>query len=81
VLPFVNLRGDPQQDYFGDGITEDIITELSRFSELLVIARNSSFQYKGKAVDIRQVGRDLGARYVLDGSIRRSGIMKATSWR
>jgi adenylate cyclase len=73
VLPFANLGGDPQQDYFSDGITEDIITELSRFSELLVIARNSSFQYKGKAVDIRQVGRELGARYVLEGSVRRSG--------
>jgi adenylate cyclase len=73
VLPFVNLSGDPQQDYFSDGITEDIITELSRFSELLVIARNSSFQYKDKAVDIRQVGRELGARYVLEGSVRRIG--------
>jgi adenylate cyclase len=73
VLPFANLSGDPQQDYFSDGITEDITTELSRFSELLVIARNSSFQYKGKAVDIRQVGRELGARYVLEGSVRRSG--------
>jgi adenylate cyclase len=73
VLPFANLSGDPQQDYFSDEITEDIITELSRFSELLVIARNSSFQYKGKAVDIRQVGRELGARYVLEGSVRQSG--------
>jgi adenylate cyclase len=73
VLPFANLSGDPQQDYFSDGITEDITTELSRFSELLVIARNSSFQYKGKAVDIRQAGRELGARYVLEGSVRRSG--------
>jgi len=73
VLPFANLSGDPQQDYFSDGVTEDITTELSRFSELMVIARNSSFQYKGKAVDIRQVGRDLGARYVLEGSVRRSG--------
>ena len=73
VLPFANLSGDPLQDYFSDGMTEDIITELSRFSELLVIARHSSFQYKGKAVDIRQVGKDLGARYVLEGSIRRSG--------
>ena len=73
MLPFANLSGDPQQDYFSDGITEDITTELSRFSELLVIARNSSFQYKGKAVDIRQVGRELGARYVLEGSVRRSG--------
>jgi adenylate cyclase len=73
VLPFANLSGDPQQDYFSDGITEDIITELSRFSELLVIARNSTFQYKGKAVDIRRVGRELGAHYVLEGSVRRSG--------
>jgi adenylate cyclase len=73
VLPFANLSDDAQQDYFSDGISEDIITELSRFSELLVIARNSSFQYKGKAVDIRQVGRELGARYVLEGSVRRSG--------
>jgi adenylate cyclase len=73
VLPFANLSGDSQQDYFSDGMTEDIITELSRFSELLVIARNSSFQYKGKAVDIRQVGQELGARYVLEGSVRRSG--------
>jgi TolB-like protein len=74
VLPFVNLSGDPEQAYFSDGITEDIMTELSRFSELIVIARNSSFQYKGKAVDIRQVGRELGARYVLEGSVRRSGV-------
>jgi adenylate cyclase len=73
VLPFANLSGDAQQEYFSDGITEDIITELSRFSELLVIARNSSFQYKGKAVDIRQIGRELGALYVLEGSVRRSG--------
>jgi DNA-binding winged helix-turn-helix (wHTH) protein len=73
VLPFANLSGDPQQDYLSDGIADDIITELSRFSELLVIARNSSFQYKGKAVDIRQVGRDLGALYVLEGSVKRSG--------
>jgi adenylate cyclase len=73
VLPFVNLSGDAQHDYFSDGITEDIITELSRFSELLVIARNSTFQYKGKALDIRQVGRELGAQYVLEGSVRRSG--------
>src|SRR5215831_8148652 len=73
VLPFTNLSGDPQQDYFSDGMTEDITTELSRFSELVVIARNSAFQYKGKSVDIRQVGRELGARYVLEGSVRRSG--------
>jgi adenylate cyclase len=71
VLPFTNLSSDPQQEYFSDGITEDIITELSRFSELFVIARNSSFQYKGKSVDVRQVGHELGVRYVLEGSIRR----------
>jgi adenylate cyclase len=73
VLPFANLSGDPQQDYFSDGITEDITTELSRFSELLVIARNSSFQCKGKAVDIRQAAQELGARYVVEGSVQRSG--------
>src|SRR5215468_10381676 len=73
VLPFANLSSDPQQDYFSDGITEDITTELSRFSELLVIACNSSFQYKGKRVDIRQIGRELNARYVVEGSVRRSG--------
>jgi adenylate cyclase len=73
VLPFENLSGDPNEDYFSDGITEDIITELSRFSELFVIARNSSFTYKSKAVDVRQVGRELGVRYALEGSIRRAG--------
>jgi adenylate cyclase len=73
VLPFANLSGDPKEDYFSDGITEDIITELSRFSDLFVIARNSSFQYKGKSPDIRQVGRELGVRHVLEGSIRRAG--------
>jgi TolB-like protein len=73
VLAFTNMSGDPTQDYFSDGITEDIITELSRFAELMVIARNSSFQYKGKSIDARQVGRELGVRYVLEGSIRRTG--------
>jgi adenylate cyclase len=73
VLAFTNMSGDPGQNYFSDGITDDIITELSRFSELLVIARNSSFQFKGKSVDVRQVGRELGVRYVLEGSIRRAG--------
>ena len=72
VLPFVNMSGDPEQDYFTDGITEDIITELSRFHELFVIARNSSFTYKGKAVDLRTVAKELGVRYVLEGSIRKS---------
>jgi adenylate cyclase len=71
VLAFTNLGGDTRQEYFSDGISEDIITELSRFSELLVIARNSTFQYKGKPVDIRQAGQELGARYVLEGSVRR----------
>jgi adenylate cyclase len=73
VLAFTNMSGDPGQEYFSDGITEDIITYLSRFSELFVIARNSSFQYKGKSPDIRQVGRELGVRYVLEGGIRRAG--------
>jgi adenylate cyclase len=71
VLAFENMSGDPEQEYFADGISEDIITELSRFSDLFVIARNSSFQYKGRAVDLRQVGRELGVRYVLEGSVRR----------
>jgi adenylate cyclase len=73
VLPLVNLSNDPQQEYFSDGITDDIITELSRFSDLFVIARTSSFTYKGRAVDVRRVGRELGVRYVLEGSIRRGG--------
>lgn len=71
VLPFDNLSGDPKQDYFADGITEQIITELTRFRTLHVIARNSTFRYKGKAIDVRQVGRDLMAGYVLEGSVRR----------
>ena len=73
VLPFTNMSGDPDQEYFADGIVEDITTELSRFSDLFVIARNSSFQYKAKAIDVRQVGRELGVRYVLEGSVRRGG--------
>jgi adenylate cyclase len=72
VLPFANMSGDPEQEYFTDGITEDIITELSRFRSLFVIARNSSFSYKGNSPDVRQVGRDLGVRYVLEGSIRKA---------
>ena len=64
VLPFANMSGDPEQEYFTDGITEDIITELSRFRSLFVIARNSSFAYKGRAVDVQQVGRELGVRFV-----------------
>jgi TolB-like protein/class 3 adenylate cyclase len=73
VLPFQNMSGDPEQDYFADGMVEDIITELSRFKGLFVIARNSSFTYKGKAVDIKQVGRELGVRYVLEGGVQKSG--------
>ena len=73
VLPFVNMSGDPEQDYFADGMVEDIITGLSRIKWLFVIARNSSFSYKGRAVDVKQVGRDLGVRYVLEGSVRKAG--------
>ena len=73
VLPFQNMSGDPEQEYFADGMVEDIITGLSRSKSLFVIARNSSFTYKGKAVDIKQVGRELGVRYVLEGSVRKAG--------
>jgi adenylate cyclase len=73
VLPFTNLSGDAEQEYFADGVVDDIITALSRVRAFFVIARNSSFTYKGKAVDIKQVGRELGVRYVLEGSIRRAG--------
>ncbi|MDJ0950837.1 MAG: adenylate/guanylate cyclase domain-containing protein [Alphaproteobacteria bacterium] len=73
VLPFVNLSGDPEQEYFSDGITEDIITALSRLRWFLVIARNSTFVYKGKSVDIKQIRRELGVRYILEGSVRKSG--------
>ena len=72
VLPFTNMSGDPEQEYFADGMVEDIITALSRFKEVFVIARNSSFVYKGRAVDIREVGRELGVRYVLEGSVRKA---------
>jgi adenylate cyclase len=73
VLPFTNMGGDPEYDYFADGLTEDLITELSRFQELRVIARNSVMTYKGKAVRVQEVGHDLGVRYVLEGSVRRAG--------
>lgn len=73
VLPFDNLGGDPEQGYFADGIVEDIITALSRVSGLFVIARNSSFAYRGEAVDVRRIGRELGVRYVLEGSVRKAG--------
>lgn len=72
VLPFQNMSGDPEQEYFADGVVEDIITALSRFRQLFVIARNSSFVYKGRAVDVKQVSRDLGVRYVLEGSVRKA---------
>ena len=72
VLPFLNLSGDPAQDYFVDGVVDDIISALSRMSSLFVIARNSSFTYKGRAVDVKQVGRDLGVRYILEGSLRQA---------
>jgi len=73
VLPFQNMSGDPEQEYFADGMVEDIITALSRTKALFVIARNSTFSYKGKSPDIRQVGRELGVRYVLEGSVRKAG--------
>jgi adenylate cyclase len=72
VLPFQNMSGDPERDYFADGMVDEIITALSRFKSLFVIARNSSFTYKGKTVDIKQVGRELGVRYVLEGSVRKA---------
>ena len=73
VLPFINMSGDPEQEYFADGMAEEIITALARCNWLFVIARNSSFAYKNKAVDVRQIGRELGVRYVLEGSVRRAG--------
>jgi adenylate cyclase len=73
VLPFQNMSGDPEQEYFADGMVEDITTALSRIGGLFVIARNSSFTYKGRAVDVKQVGRELGVRYVLEGSVRKAG--------
>ena len=73
VLPFQNMSGDPEQEYFADGMVEDITTALSRVRSLFVIARNSSFTYKGKSVDVKQVGRELGVRYVVEGSVRKAG--------
>jgi TolB-like protein/class 3 adenylate cyclase len=72
VLPFTNMSGDPEQDYFADGMVEDVITALSHFKALFVIARNSSFIYKGRAIDVKQIGRELGVRYVLEGSVRKA---------
>src|ERR1051325_8461228 len=73
VLPFQNMSGDPEQEYFADGMVEEIPTAIARFPWLSVIARNSAFAYKGKAVDVRQVGREFGVRYVLEGSVRKAG--------
>src|SRR5207249_6102884 len=73
VLPFQNMSGDPEQEYFADGMVEEITTAIARMPWLFVIARNSSFTYKGRAIDVKQVGRELGVRYALEGSVRRSG--------
>jgi adenylate cyclase len=73
VLPFTNISGDPEQEYFADGITEDVITELSRFSNLFVIARNSSFVFKGQAVDVSEIAKKLGVQYIIEGSVRKAG--------
>src|SRR5262249_36770726 len=73
VLPFANMSGDPEQEYFADGMVGEIITALSRIRWLFVIARNSSFTYKGQAVDVKRVGRELGVRYVLEGPVRKAG--------
>ena len=73
VLPFTNMSGDPEQEYFADGIAEDIITELSKFKTLFVIARNSSFAFKGQALDVKQISSKFGVRYVIEGSVRRAG--------
>ena len=73
VLPFANMSSDPEQEFFADGIADDVITALSHYPSLFVIARNSSFTYKGRAVDVKQVGRELGVRYVLEGSLRKAG--------
>src|SRR6516165_1238403 len=72
VLPFENLSGDPEQGYFVDGMVEEIVTALSRIHWLFTVARNSSFTYKGQAVDVKQIGRELGVRYVLEGSVRKA---------
>src|SRR4029077_15246368 len=73
VLPFTNMSGDAGQEYFADGMVEDIITELSRFQRLFVIARNTSFTYKGRSVDVRRVAQELGVHFVLEGSVRKAG--------
>ena len=73
VLPFANLSNDPDQDYFADAITDDLTTDLSHLQDSFVIARNTAFTYKGKAVDVKEIGRELGVRYALEGSVRRAG--------
>src|SRR5262249_30163191 len=73
VLPFANIGGDPEQEYFVDGVTESLTTDLSRMTSAFVMGRNTAFTFKGKAVDLRQIGRDLNVRYVLEGSVQRSG--------
>jgi TolB-like protein len=73
VLPFANQSSDPEQEYFADGVTDDLTTDLSRISGSFVIARNTAFTYKGKPTDVKQIGRDLGVRYAVEGSVRRSG--------
>jgi adenylate cyclase len=73
VLPFKNMSGDPEQEYFADGVVEEIITALSRFRHIFVIARDSSFTYKGRSADVKKIGRELGVRYVLEGSVRKVG--------
>src|SRR5262249_52240260 len=73
VLPFTNMSGDAEQEYFSDGMPEDLITDISKVSGLFVIARNSSFTYKGKAIKVQEIGRELGVRFVLEGSIRKAG--------
>jgi TolB-like protein len=79
VMPFQNMSGDPEQEYFADGMVEEIISALSRITWLFVIARNSSFTYKGQAVDVKQVGRELGVRYVLEGAVRKAGNRVASA--
>ena len=73
MLPFANIGGDPEQDYFVDGVTESLTTDLSRIAGSFVIARNTAFTFKGKAVDVKQIGRELNVRYVLEGSVQRGG--------
>ena len=80
VLPFANLSGDPEQGYFADGMVEEIITALSRIKWLFVIARNSSFTYRGQVIDVKQVGRELGVRYLLEGSVRRDAHVSTSRY-